>query len=284
MPCSPGNMRGAGRPPGGSMFPGEHRWGGSGRIESPLLSFLLWRPPLEPSVPTWSLDTLKQGIRQPGPWILLALGVGAGWSGLRLAILALGEWDTQAPALIQSTALLTGALTTLWVCARLLDEDARSQLCLAADGTTPGFTGRLLGRWMGAALLGIAACTIVGALLQILATRSIIAPGESGPSQLWLHSTNIGTLALTAGWGLLLTQLLRGTGALVAGVLLWGAAHLPWGAPGLLAGRSGAALSILLPGPRPPGDPACWLPATAAALAAILLLAISLGGRPRLRR
>jgi hypothetical protein len=232
----------------------------------------------------WSLDTLKQGIRLLAPWVLLVLGVLVGWTGLRLAILALGEWDSQAPALIQSTALLAGVLTALWICARLLDEDRRSGLCVAADGTAPGPEGRLLGRWAGAALLGLAVCTLTGLALQLLATGSLSAPIPGLPP-LWLHSTNIATLGLAAAWGVLLTGLLRGAGTLAVGGLLWGAAHLPWGAPGLLAGRAGAALGILLPGPRPPGPPTTtWLPATLAATVALLLAATLAGGLRSQRR
>jgi hypothetical protein len=188
-------------------------------------------------------DTLRQALRSPGPWVLLAVGALVGVLGLDLAVLALGAAEAQSAELALATSLTTATLATLWVLGRALDEDRRSPLVRSVDAAVPGVGGRLLGRWAGAVLAGslVGAC-LLGLLLGL--------GGQAWPGPGYLYVAIVSAELLVGAWGLLLARSGSGTTALLAGALLWMLGHLPWGSPGLLPGLAGRTLGTLLPGPH----------------------------------
>jgi hypothetical protein len=222
-----------------------------------------------PAMWPYALLTLRQAGRSPSPWVFLGLGTAAGWVGLNLAILALGEPGTQAPAVVLGTSQTFGVLLCFWVLAWLLEEDRRSALRLAADCTGPGPGGRLLGRWAGALVLGALLSTAIAFLLAGLKWPDI-----------HLLIANIEAVALAAAWGILVARGLGGGLAVLAGLLAWILGHLPWGRHAFLEGGAGAAVGALLPGPRAPAGAWSTVGYTSAATGAILMLALALGPRP----
>lgn len=219
-----------------------------------------------------ALDTVRRALRGPTVWVLAGLGLLAGWGASGLALLALGHGHAQAPGIVGETSHAFAVLATLLVLAGALEEDRRSaRFTLALDCTAPGPVGRMLGRWAGAALLGL----VVGAFLELgLGLTLGLDPAPS--TWLRLYYTNIVVVLLTAGWGLLLSAAFAGGGVVLAGLLAWFMGHLPWGETGALEGGVGRALAAILPGPRPPQAVASAL----AAAAGLLLLALAVRARP----
>jgi len=219
-----------------------------------------------------ALDTVRRALRGPTVWVLAGIGLLAGWGGSGLALLALGEGHAQVPGIVGETSHAFAVLATLLVLAGALEEDRRSaRFTLALDCTAPGPAGRLLGRWAGAAVLGLA----LGAFLQVALGLTLGLDPQPG---VWLrlYYTTIVVVLLAAGWGLLLSAAFAGGGVVLAGLLAWFLGHLPWGEAGALEGPAGRAVAALLPGPRPP---AAAVSAFAAA-AGLLLLALALRARP----
>lgn len=216
-----------------------------------------------------TLDTLRRSLHGPTLWVLAGLGLAAGWSAAGLAILALGRGHSQAAGIVGETSRAFAVLTVLFVLARTLDQDRRSQLTVALDVTKPGRTGRLLGRWGGAVLAGLALAALLSLLLGWTA-------GLPGTALLSLYSATIAPVLLGAGWGLLLAGLFPGGGMVLAGLLTWFLGHLPWGRAGLLEGIWGQALGAVLPGPRAPGA----VPAALLAAAGLVALALAVQLRP----
>lgn len=223
---------------------------------------------------SYVLDTLRQAVRGPGPWVLLGLGVLAGWGSLNLAVLALGKAKVQAPGIVLGTGHAVAVLAALWVLARLLEADRRSLLCLAADCTRPGPAGRLAGRWVGTVLVAI----LLGWLVQLV--LGLVADVSPEPGPLPLYITTIEVAALAGVWGLLIATVWPGGPVVLLGLVAWFLGHLPWGGPGLLEGHLGTGIGALLPGPRDPAMLGAHLAATAAAVGGGFLLALAAGTRP----
>lgn len=211
--------------------------------------------------------TVKQALRSPLSWVLLAVGAFTGWFATSAAILALDEVGAQGQPLTISTAQLVGVLLTLWLIGRSLDEDRLSGFAAAADASGPGATGRLLGRWLGATLAG------AGLAVSTALAISTSAALES-PDGLLLLSTSIMACALVGAWCVLLGALWRGGGAVLVVFLLWILGHLPWGVAPFLNGLAGRMLGGLLPGPRAAGTLAT-LGYTSAAVAGLLLVTLA---------
>jgi hypothetical protein len=225
----------------------------------------------------YAADTIRQALRGPGPWVLAAVGVLAGWGGIGMAVLALGSRDAQSAQnaqIVTSTGQVFGAIAALWVLASRLDDDRSSGFRIAADALGPGVTGRLAGRWLGASLLGVALAALVQAGLLLLTG----APAEGGA--LYLCLTTIEAVPLLAAWGLLLACLGRGAAVVLMGFVLLVLGHLPWGAPELAPGLPGTLLRAWLPGPRAPEMATHLLASTALATAGVLLLGLLFGARP----
>ncbi len=216
-----------------------------------------------------AIDTVRRTLRGPSLWVLAGLGLAAGWSAAALAILALGRGHAQATGIVVETSRAFAVLAVLFVLARTLEQDRRSQLTTALDCTRPGRLGRLAGRWGGAVLVGLG----LGALLQ--AGLGATA-GLGWGTWLSLYSTTILVVLLGAGWGLLLAGFFPGGGVVLAGLSAWFLGHLPWGEAGLLEGPVGRAMAALLPGPRTLEA----APSALAAAAGLLLLALALQARP----
>jgi hypothetical protein len=220
----------------------------------------------------FAVATLRSSLQSWAVWALLLFAVAAGWLGLEVSVLALGESASQAPDLILTTAQAFGALLALWIVARHLDEDARSGFPAAADQSLPGPRGRLLGRWLGAFASGaVSAVLIHGAL-------TLVSGQVDSRSHLYLAIV-LPPLTLAA-WGTLLGC--RGGGGLVvaAGGALWFLGHLPWGSASLAAGPLGRAMSGWLPGPIEPADAMGHAAHAAAAATGLLSLALALARRP----
>jgi hypothetical protein len=216
-----------------------------------------------------AIDTVRRAVRGPSLWVLTGLGLVAGWSAAGLAILALGRGHAQAAGIVGETSRAFAVLVVLFVLARTLEQDRRSQLTTALDATRPGRVGRLAGRWGGAALVGLSVSAFLHACLGLTA-------GLEAAEWLYLYSTSIVVVLLGAGWGLLLAGAFHGGGVVLAGLLAWFLGHLPWGTAGLLEGPTGRALAALLPGPRT----TIGAPSALAAAVGLLLLALALQGRP----
>ncbi len=188
-----------------------------------------------------AVDTLWRAVRRPGPWLVLLLGVGAGWLGLELAVLALGDRQAQATEVASTTGVAFGALLALWVLASTFEENRRApgwrDMILV---TRPGRAGRLLGQWAGATLLGALGGAAVSLGLGISATGS--------PGSLLLYITIIVQVLHVGAWGLVLGTTWAGGAVVVGGLGLWVLGHLPWGTAGLLPGGPGRALAAVLPG------------------------------------
>ncbi|MDJ0523486.1 MAG: hypothetical protein QNJ90_15565 [Planctomycetota bacterium] len=216
----------------------------------------------------YTLATLKQALRSPVGWVLLAIGAFIGWFAASAAILALDEVGAQSQPLTISTAQLAGVLLTLWLVGRGLDEDRHSGFAAAADSTRPGPTGRLLGRWLGA--------TASGTILACLTALTIASSAAlEDPDGLYLASTSIGGCAAVGAWAVLLGSVWRGIGATLAVFLLWVLGHLPWGVEPFLAGAAGRIVGGLLPGPYAAGTLSA-LGYTSAAVAGLLLVTLAL--------
>ena len=211
--------------------------------------------------------TLRHALRSPVSWVLLALGVFFGWFALTAAVLAIDDVSRQAASIGSSTAHLAAALLTLWVLGRSLEEDRHSGFAAAADASRAGPRGRVLGRWVGAALAG--ALLGVGVALAIALTTRL----PSTPLILLL-STSIQVSAMVGAWAVLLGSLWRGGGAMLAALVLFVLGHLPWGSPAFLAGRVGFALGTWLPGPRSSGG-LDSLGYTSLAVAGLLLVSLA---------
>jgi hypothetical protein len=213
--------------------------------------------------------TLRQALRSPVSWVLTLLAVFTGWFAVTAAILAISDVQAQSESLVLSTAQLGGVLLTLWLMGRSLDEDRHSGFAAAADATSPGVPGRLLGRWAGA--------TAAGALLSFLAAVLIfMSSGLEQLPYLTLLYTSVSVCAVAAAWALLLGTLWRGGGATLAVFLAWILGHLPWGVAPFLAGPLGSAMGAVLPGPRHGDGGSLVLGYTSAAVAGLLLLTLSL--------
>jgi hypothetical protein len=204
--------------------------------------------------------------------VFLGLGTFAGWCGLNLAILALGDTTSQGVSVVVGTSQAFGVVATLWILARHLEEDHHSAFRLAADCTGPGPAGRLLGRWLGAVLCGWGISLVLHLVLSALA-------GGIGGRGIYLQIANIQTVALVGAWGLCVGLLWSGGAAVVAGLLAWLLGHLPWGAAGALPGVAGTFLRAVLPGPRDPSAALAALGYTVAATGAMLFLALAIGQR-----
>jgi hypothetical protein len=194
-------------------------------------------------------------------WGIAVLGVLAGWGGFSLSILALGEMESQEREVALSTAHAFGVLAALWVAAIQGAEDTATGFAVAAGCARPGVLGRLLGRALGAASVGI---VVVYMILAGLAQ----ATWALGSIQLLIATTWV-VLSISA-WGLLFAASGRAGVAVLCGLVLWVLGHLPWGSADLLPGSAGRALGAWLPGPRDPAkavaDAGATLPAAVAAL------------------
>jgi len=225
-----------------------------------------------------ALDTLRRALRHPGTWLLVLLGAFVAWCGLSLGILALGNKAIQARAVVVATAQTFAVLATLWVLALALEQDAGSDLALAADCTAPGRAGRFLGRWAGSVVVGACVGLILQAGLQTATGKDIGAP-------ISLYFAIIVVSAFSGAWGLLLGAVGGSGQVLLPGLLIWVAGHLPWGSPALLPGWSGHALAAWLPSPIPPrGQAAGSLASSTLAILGLLALGIAVRwgpGRPR---
>jgi hypothetical protein len=186
------------------------------------------------------LDTVRRALRAPGTAVLLALGLLAGWAGFALAILALGEAESQAGEVVAGTASAWAALLTLQALARVLDQDAAAALTPAVDATAPGLLGRLLGRWGGSILVGLGGSAALG-------TALIAFSPAPWAGLLSLYSTTLSTALLAGSWGLVLGVLAGPRAILGGGLLLWVLGHVPWRAASLLPGplAEHAALTAL---------------------------------------
>jgi hypothetical protein len=206
--------------------------------------------------------TLRQGLRLPAVWVLTGLGVLATCSAFGLSILALGEPTGAATTLLAETAQTTAAWVALWLLAVTHDADARSGFVQAADQTLGGVAGRFVGRLAGAAPVAVLAA------IPTIAVGVWMGAGEG--SGLFLLLTTITPALLLGAWATLLLALTGSASfAVFAGLALWFAGHLPWGAAGWGSGVWGAALAAWLPGrvvQRPPD-----LPAFAAATGLVLV-------------
>ncbi len=212
--------------------------------------------------------TLKSAWRSPVSWVLLALGAFTGWFAATAAILALSDVGSQSGPLTISTAQLVGALLTLWLVGRAMDEDRHSGFAQAADASGPGVSGRLLGRWAGA--------SAAGAILAVLTALVISSSAAvNRPASLLLLSTSIMRAAHVGAWAVLLGSTWRGGGATLAVFLMWVLGHLPWGVDPFLGGAHGRVLGALLPGPATAGD-AVSLGYTSAAVVGLLLISLAL--------
>jgi hypothetical protein len=205
----------------------------------------------------YALASLRTTTRSPIPWVLAGLGMAAGWFGLTMSILALGEVGSHGAGLLVGTGQAFGVLTALWAVARHLEQDAGSELVAAADASGPGRAGRLLGRWAGGTLAGLGVALLVQVGTGALESAPLIEDGPRGG--IYLVIANI------------------------QAVILWGLGHMPWGSAGLLEGAPGSALRAWLPGPRDPAEAPTTLGYTAASTAGLLLLALTLA-RPRAAR
>lgn len=213
--------------------------------------------------------TLKEAAASPATWGLCILGAFFGWFATTLAILAVAEIEGQARALVEGTSQLFGALLTLGLLSRTLEEDSGSGFALAGDAARTGPQGRLLGRWLGSVTAGVLASLIVAALTA--------ATGAAGSLDAWyLLYASIMAMAVVGAWAALVSSQWAGpVGALVV-LLLWVLGHLPWGTDPFLAGPLGSAIGALLPGPRPTADGWRTLGYTSAAVSGLLLLALAL--------
>jgi hypothetical protein len=217
----------------------------------------------------FALATLRSSLKTWTVWLILAFAVAAGWLALEVSVLALGESESQAPELILTTAQAFGALLALWVAARHLDDDGRAGFTAAADQSRPGPAGRILGRWLGAAVAGS-----VGGLLVHIALSGRVEPS------IHLHCAIVMPPATLSAWGTLLGC--RGGGGLVVagGGALWFLGHLPWGSPSFAEGPLGRTVGAWLPGPVPLSGALAHAGHAAAGVAGLLLLAVALAPRP----
>jgi hypothetical protein len=209
---------------------------------------------------------LRQACRGPGLWLIVLLGIGAGWMGMALSVLTLGDAGQQAPEIVSSTGLGVTALATLWLMAMAAERDRSSRFRAVLDACAPGRPGRLLGRWLGSAL--------GGALAGALAVTALAA--IHGGAYLLLYLTIVIQGGVVGAWGLLLGRWGSGGTILAGGLSLWLLGHLPFGSRALWPGPLGEAVAAWLPGPR--ADLRA-LAASALAAAGVLVLALWNSGR-----
>ena len=210
--------------------------------------------------------TAKDAVLSPVTWGLCLLGVFFGWFATTLAILALVEIEGQGEALVISTSQLFGALLTLSLLGRTLEEDSTSGFTLAGDATAAGPQGRLLGRWVGACTGGVVMTLIVAALTA--STGAAPMP----PIHYLLYTTTL-SIAVVGAWAVLLASQWNGAAGGLIVLLLWILGHLPWGTAPFAEGTLGRALAAWLPGPRPVDGGWSTLGYTSATVAGLLLLA-----------
>ncbi len=218
----------------------------------------------------YALATIRQAYRSPVSYVLAACGAFAGWFAASAAILALTEVGEQNDPLLYSTSHLAGVLLTLWLIGRALDEDRHSGFAQAADATAAGLAGRILGRWAGATLAGAMLAIIVGFLTAGLTGALEMPDGIS------LLSTSIQATGIVAAWAVLVGNVWRGGGTMLAVFLVWVLGHLPWGRAPFLEGLPGRILRSWLPGPREAAGALEGLGYTSAAVAGLLLATLAL--------
>ena len=213
--------------------------------------------------------TLKEAVLSPVSWGLCVMGAFFGWFATAVAILAVAEIESQSRELIESTSQLFGALLTLSLIGRSLEEDSSSGFALAGDATRGGPRGRLLGRWLGAVLAGIATTLLVALLITAAGTIK-------APELFYLLYTTILTMSLVGAWSTLVSSQWGGAAGALVTLLLWVLGHFPWGTDPFLGGGLGRALGAWLPGPQMASIRLQWLGYTPAAVAGLLLLALAL--------
>jgi hypothetical protein len=204
----------------------------------------------------------------PATWVIPVLGGLAGWFGISLGILTLGDVEPQARELAETTGQGVAALLVGWLLARHLDEDARSGFAVAAEQTGPGLEGLLLGRWAGSILTAFPLAALAGLALGPTG-------GEDGPWALHLVIATMSVALLAGAWGLLLGAWGGGLLVVLGGMGLWLLGHLPWGSPSWLPGPAGDLLRAWLPGPRPLAEGLRMAGYTSAATLGTLLLTLA---------
>jgi hypothetical protein len=174
--------------------------------------------------------------------VLTVLGVLSTIVGLGLSVLALGDVGRTGAVILRESAGTTAALAALWVLALCHEMDLRSGFTSALDATRPGALGRYGGRLVGAVAVSVLAS------LPTVAVGSWVV-GAERPSTIYLLITIIPSVLLLVSWALLLlVTTSSGQAALLAGLALWVAGHLPWGQPAWGGRAWGRIAAALLPG------------------------------------
>jgi hypothetical protein len=174
--------------------------------------------------------------------VLALLGVLSTIVGLGLSVLALGDVGRTGAVLLRESAGTTSALAALWLLALCHEVDLRSGFTSALDATRPGAPGRYGGRFLGAMAVSVLAT------LPTVVVGSWVLGAES-PSTIYLLVASIHSVLLLVSWALLLLVTTSSSqAALLGGLALWVAGHLPWGQPAWGGREWGRIAAALLPG------------------------------------